>query len=115
MKNILITIDYNPTTTKVAEIGYSISKSLKARLTLLHVVMDYGYYSSPNYSPIMGFEGYVPAEFMIPQVGEELVLASKDFLHKIKLHLEDDKIETLAIEGDVVETILNTAKKSRQT
>ena len=58
MKKILIALDYDPTAQKVAETGHKLAKAMKAQTYLLHVVSDSTYYSSPNYSPIMGFEGF---------------------------------------------------------
>ena len=59
VRKVLIAMDYNPTAQKVAEIGYSFAKSMDAEITLLHVVSDPVYYSSLEYSPIMGFNGFI--------------------------------------------------------
>ena len=59
MKKVLIALDYNPTAQKVAESGYSIAKAMNAEVILLHVISDQVYYSSMEYSPIMGFTGYM--------------------------------------------------------
>ena len=37
MKKILIALDYNPTAQKVAEVGFSMAKSMNAKVLLLHV------------------------------------------------------------------------------
>jgi nucleotide-binding universal stress UspA family protein len=58
MKKILIAIDYNPTAQNIAQTGYSLAKSMNAEVTLLHVVADYTYYSSLDYSPILGFDSF---------------------------------------------------------
>lgn len=62
MKKILIAIDYNPTATGIAESGYSLAKSMNAEVILLHVVADYTYYSSLDYSPVLGFTALVILE-----------------------------------------------------
>ena len=40
MKKVLIALDYNPTAQKVAEVGFSLAKSMNAEITLLHVITD---------------------------------------------------------------------------
>ena len=57
MKKILIALDYSPSAQQVAEAGSELAKSMNAQVILLHVIYDPTYYSSINYSPIMGFEG----------------------------------------------------------
>jgi len=59
MKKILIAIDYDPTAQKVAEEGFELAKTMGAEVVLLHVIADPVYYSSTDYSPIMGFTGYL--------------------------------------------------------
>jgi nucleotide-binding universal stress UspA family protein len=59
MKKVLIALDYNPTAQKVAEVGFSMAQAMHAEVTLLHVISDLMYYSSTEYSPIMGFGGYM--------------------------------------------------------
>ena len=39
-KKVLIALDYNPTAQKVAEVGFSMAKSMNAEITLLHVISD---------------------------------------------------------------------------
>ena len=62
MKKILIALDYDPTAQKVAETGHKLAKAMNARTILLHVISDATYYSSLNYSPIMGFGGFSNAD-----------------------------------------------------
>ena len=57
MKKVLIALDFNPTAQKVAEIGFSMAKSMNAEVILLHVITDPVFYSTAGYSPIMGFTG----------------------------------------------------------
>ncbi len=40
MKEILIALDYSGNTQKIAEMGFSIAKSLNGHITLLHVIAD---------------------------------------------------------------------------
>jgi len=46
MKNLLIALDYDPTAQKVAEIGFSLAKTMNAKVTLLHVMADLIYHSN---------------------------------------------------------------------
>jgi len=108
MKKILIGLDYNPTAQKVAETGHKLAKAMKARTILLHVISDATYYSSLNYSPIMGFGGFSRDTIQI-DTAEELKKVAQDYLDKSKQHLRDRMIETVVRKGDFGETILKTA------
>ena len=108
MKKILIALDYNPTAQKVAETGHKLAKAMKARTILLHVISDATYYSSLNYSPIMGFGGFSRDTIQI-DTAEELKKVAQDYLDKSKQHLGDEKIQTVVKNGVFGETILKTA------
>ena len=108
-RKVLIALDYNPTAKKIAEDGYALAKAMHAEVTLLHVVADPVYYSSTEYSPIMGFPGYMDVG-QLQLTNESLKKASQHFLDKSKDHLGDGSIKTLVGEGDFAETILKTAK-----
>lgn len=112
MKKILIALDYGPTAKKVAETGFALAKVMNAEVTLLHVISDPVYYSSTEYSPIMGYTGNVEmAQFQLDSIAG-LEKASQNFLDKTKLHLGDKSIETIVMEGDFADAILQTAKKT---
>ena len=108
-KKVVIALDYNPTAQKVAEIGYAVAKAMHAEVTLLHVVADPVYYSAAEYSPIMGFTGYLDTG-LLQLTSEGLKKASQHFLDKSKNHLGDTTIKTLVSLGDFAETIIKTAK-----
>lgn len=110
MKKILIALDYNPTAKKVAETGYALAKAMNAQTILLHVISDATYYSSLDYSPIMGFGGFSSAGIVQTDAIEEIKKVAQTYLDKSKQHLGDDKIQTVVKNGDYGETILNTAK-----
>ncbi|MDD4972295.1 MAG: universal stress protein, partial [Paludibacter sp.] len=55
MKKVLIALDFDPTAQKVAEVGFSLAKSLGAEIVLLHVIVDPIYYSSIESFPIIGY------------------------------------------------------------
>lgn len=112
MKKVLIALDYNPTAQKVAEVGFSMAKSMNAEVILLHVISDPVYYSSTEYSPIMGFTGYMDmGAFQLDSV-DGLKKASQHFLDKSIQHLGDKAIQTLVKEGDFAESILEAAKEA---
>lgn len=109
-KKVLIALDYDPTAQKVAETGFAIAKAMNAEVNLLHVISDPVYYSSTEYSPIMGFTGYgVIGPLQLENV-DGLKKASQYFLDKTKHHLGDKAIKTLVKEGDFAEAILEAAK-----
>ena len=107
---VLIALDYNPTAQKVAEVGFSMAKAMNAGVILLHVISDPVYYTSPEYSPIMGFTGFMNMDPLQLVNVKGLKKASQQFLDKSKHHLGDKTIHTLVKEGDFAESILKTAK-----
>jgi nucleotide-binding universal stress UspA family protein len=109
MKKILIALDYNPTAQEVAEIGFSLAKTMNAEVILLHVISDKTYYSSSEYSPIMGFPGYVDIATLLLEGDDGIKKKSIQFLEKTKQHLGDENIQIIVEEGDFAETILKTA------
>lgn len=110
IKKVLIALDYSPTAQKVAETGFSMAKAMKAEVILLHVISDPVYYSSTEYSPIMGFTGYMNLDPLQLDTVGTLKNASIKFLDKSRDHLGDKTIKTLVGEGDFADTILKTAK-----
>ncbi len=116
MKKVLIALDYDPTAQKIAESGFSLAKAIGAEVILMHVVADPVYYTSTQYSPIMGFAGYAdigPLQLdNVIDTAETLKKLSQHFLDKSKHHLGDKTIQTLVLEGDFAESILTTAKES---
>jgi nucleotide-binding universal stress UspA family protein len=111
MKKVLIALDYNPTAQKVAELGFAMAKAMDAEIVLLHVISDPVYYSSANYSPIMGFNGFMNVDPLQLDIVEVLKKASQHFLEKSKLHLGDKTIQTLVKEGDCADSIIKTAEE----
>jgi nucleotide-binding universal stress UspA family protein len=111
MKKVLIALDYNPTAQKVAETGYSLGKSLNAEVILLHVIADMKFYATSEFSPIMGYNGYVDVSPTVLESIDGLKDASLEYLNKTKQHLGDDSIQTVVNEGNTAETILSTAEQ----
>lgn len=111
MTKILIALDYNPSAQKVAETGYALAKSMNATVILLHVISDIAYYSSPDYSPIMGFGGFSSIDIGQADSIEEIKKIAETYLDKSKQHLGDETIQTVVRNGDYGETILQIAKE----
>jgi nucleotide-binding universal stress UspA family protein len=111
MKKVLIAIDYNPTAEKVAQTGYEMAKAMDAETTLLHVISDPIYYSTAEYSSIMGFTGYSDITTLSLENAIELKKYTQDFLNHTKMHLKNDDIQTLIKEGDFADSILEAAKE----
>ena len=109
MKKILVTLDYDPSAQKVAEIGYELGKAMNAEIILLHVIEDAVYYSSLEYSPIMGFGGFGMPD--VSQVPDEMALktAAVSFLENTKRHLKDESISLITDEGYSAECIVKVA------
>lgn len=110
-KKILIALDYGPTARKVAEAGFAITKNLNCEIILLHVIADPMQYSSLEYSPIMGFNGYPEMGPIKTDSVEELKNTSQHFLDISKKQLGDETIQTLIKEGDAAQSIIKTAKE----
>lgn len=111
MKKILIALDYDPTAQYIAETGYAFAKSMNAHVILLHVVSDYVYYSSLDYSPIMGYDSFSNLGAMQSVNTDELEKAAQNYLDITKKHLGDETIQTVVKDGDFAEIILQTAKE----
>jgi len=111
LKKVLIALDYDPTAQKVAEQGFSLAKSMGAEVTLLHVITDPTYYASTDFSPVLGIGGYIETAQIQMNTIEGLRNAAQHFLEKTKLHLEDTNIQTMVNEGNIADTILESAKK----
>ena len=110
MKKVMIAVDLDPTAQKVAEVGYSLAQTMGAEVVLLHVIVDGLYYSKGNF-PIMGYTGFVVSPMLYTPNNEDAKTESQNYLDKIKLHLEDDRISTVIKEGDASEMIVKTANE----
>ena len=107
MKKVLIALDYNPTAQKVAEVGFSMAKSMNAEVTLLHVITDPVFYSTSGYSPIMGYNGFEDLGPIQLESIDGLKNASLQYLDKSREHLGDKSIQTIVKEGDFADAILS--------
>jgi len=109
MKKVLIALDYDKTAKKVAEAGYAMAKAMNAEVVLLHVISDPVYYSSTEYSPIMGLTDSLSVDPLQFDNADRLQKVSQHFLDDSKKHLGDPTIQTILDEGDFADSILKAA------
>lgn len=104
MQKVLIAIDYNPVSEKVANKGYELAKKLNCEVCLIHVVTEKAYYEI-SYSEFMG---YVPVEENIEQrkKNDELHKVGLDLLNCAAEHLKDPNVKTHVAEGKTADAIL---------
>jgi nucleotide-binding universal stress UspA family protein len=98
-KKVLIALDYDPTSLKVAEVGFDIAKAMDAEIILLHVIINLVTYSLT----------YLKMDPLKLDTVQDMKQASQDFVEKSKLFLGDNMIQTIVKEGDFAESILHTA------
>ena len=112
MKKVLIALDYDPTSQKVAETGFSLAKTMGSEIILMHVMSDPVDYAPMEYSPRLGFVGLKDKGKLQSENIEGLENEAQQFLDKSKHHLGDNSIQTLVKkrDGDCAESILKAAK-----
>lgn len=113
IKKVLIAVDYDQTAQKVAEEGFAMAKAMNAEVILLHVIADPVYYTSTEFSPVFGVAGYMDVSSLQFEGIDGLKKAALHFLEKTKHHLADETIQTIVVEGDTGDEILEYAKKMR--
>ncbi len=90
---------------KVVKKGYTLAKAMGAKTILMHALYEPVYYSSLEYSPIVGFNDYANMGALQVDTIEGLKEAAQSFLNKTKHHLADESIQTILKEGDTADTI----------
>lgn len=105
MKKILIALDYDPTSLKVAEAGYALAQSTHAQVTLIHAWQNSSIYDS-TYTT-MGAWQINPIESQ--ETMRSIKSASEFFLENVKKHLTDQAIQIIQKEGDSAQVILEAA------
>ncbi len=95
----------------MAETGFGLAREMKGQVYLLHVISDTVYYASRDYSPIMGFNGFMDLGTIRKDSSEGLTEAANQYLEKVRKHLGDESVMILVREGDFTETILKAAKE----
>ncbi|MDR3652591.1 MAG: universal stress protein [Paludibacter sp.] len=100
IKKVLIALDYDETSQKVAEQGFALAKAMNAKVVLLHVISEQPvYYSAYTYM----------SELQVDVMGD-LKTATQKYLDKVKKHLGDESIQTVLEYGEIADIILGTAK-----
>lgn len=111
MKKILIALDYDPSAEQIAKVGHDLARATQAQAVLVHIIADALYYSSLDYSPVMGYTGFSSPD-MVPLVDiQALKEASFDFLEQTKRHLNDESIQVMVGDGDCADAILDIANE----
>jgi len=101
IKKVLIALDYDESSQKVAETGFLLAQTMNAETVLLHVIYENpAYYSSNMYM----------LEWNV-NIMSDLKSSTREFLDKIKKQLGNETIKTVVKEGIIADTILETAKK----
>ena len=100
MKKILIALDYDDTSMKVAEHGFSMANAMNAEVRLLHVISE-----KPLY-----YSSYIFVSELKVNIEKDLKNSTRQFLDKVKKHLGDESVITVLKEGDIASNILETAK-----
>ena len=112
MKKILIALDYDPSAQNIAEKGYQLASAMNASVILLHVVSDPTYYSSLNYSPIMGFDSFSNLDVVQAGAADSLKVAAQGYLDKTREFLGGSNITSVIKEGDFGDGILEAAQET---
>lgn len=112
MKKILIAVDYDPSAQNIAEKGYDLASAMNASVILLHVVSDPTYYSSLNYSPIMGFDSFSNLDVVQAGAADSLKNAAQNYLDKTREFLGGSNITSVIKEGDFGDGILEAAAET---
>ncbi len=99
-KKVLIALDYDETSLKVAEEGYLMANAMNAETILLHVISEQMVY----------YSGYSYMHTFHVEILNDLHKSTENFLNKAKEHLGDESIKIVIKEGEVAETILKAAK-----
>src|SRR5574344_1282322 len=100
IRKVLISMDYDETSQKVAEEGFSMAQAMNAEVILLHVIYEQPVY----YSEYLSMH-----ELQINYTGN-LEDSAQKFLEKTKKLLGNDKIQIVVKFGEISTTILDTAK-----
>jgi len=111
MKKVLICLDFDPTAQKVAEVGFSLAKTMGAEIVLLHVISDPADYTLNEHVTIMGYAGHIDSAPLPLDNIDKLKKVSNEFLKKSKTHLGDENIQIIVKDGDPAISILEAAEK----
>lgn len=111
MKKVLVTLDYEPSSHKMTEAGFSIAGTLGLDITLQHVATDELYFKLLDIATIMGICSQRKNNVAFQKTGAELQKLSVQFLNHSNLHLGDANVRTILKDGSGNEVVLEMAKK----
>lgn len=109
MKKVLIAIDYNPSSQKVAESGHELAKLMGAEVCLIHVMSDVAHYGM-RYPTFMGYEGFDPGAVDVEMVNE-MNKVTEDYLSSVADHLNDPSVITHLADGDAANVLLEYSEE----
>jgi nucleotide-binding universal stress UspA family protein len=109
INKVLIALDYDPTSEKIAKTGYSMAKAMGAEIVLLTIYTNQAQLNPTLYDPIIGYNGFMEIDVANEENNDKQKKAAEDFLEKTKSYLGDSNIKTIVKEGDYSKTILKTA------
>ena len=112
MEKVLVTLDYEPSSHKMTEAGFSVARALGLDITLQHVVTDELYFKILDIATIMGICNQKKNIAGLQKMRVELQELSVQFLNQSKLHLGNAIVHTLLKNGDSNETVLEMAKET---
>ena len=106
IKKVLIALDYDPSSKKVAEDGYELAKTMGAEVILMHVTMN-SYLYTTVYPHMGNWQSDSLNSLDFKNTG------SRNFLLKAKRHLGDGSISIIQKNGGTAQMILNTANEMK--
>jgi nucleotide-binding universal stress UspA family protein len=109
-KKILIALENKATAKKVAESGYSFSRTIGAEVILMQVITGPMRYNRPEYTPVIGFPGH-NSGLKHQADNSGLKTITQYFLDQSKQNLGDENITTIIGEGDFADEILRETKR----
>ncbi|CAN5402932.1 universal stress protein [soil metagenome] len=109
MTKVLIAVDYNPSSQKVAEKGYELAKLMGAQVCLIHVKSDVAHYGM-RYPTFMGYEGYDPGAVDFELINE-MNKVTEDYLQSVAQHLNDTEVITHLADGDAGDVLLDYSQQ----
>jgi nucleotide-binding universal stress UspA family protein len=111
MQKVLIPLDYDSDSNKIAKIGYELAQKIGATTILLHVLNDQANFTNMQYDPMMGMSSFDYTVFADVMDTESYKSAGNAYLKHVKEDLADDNIQLLVKIGDSTEEILSTANE----
>lgn len=109
MRKVLIAIDYNPSSEKVAEAGYELARLMGAQVCLIHVMSEVAHYGM-RYPTFMGYEGFDPGAVDVEMINE-MQKVTEDYLKSAANHLNDPDVITHLAEGDAANVLLDYSEE----